>query len=108
MGEASAVSFMNKDVLLQSLNKALQEESHEILLQVVICRLRKTSPTLTNSFFESFSPGDSADPSIGRILSTSLKPTQIVPAGKEIYCRFLLCQLQKPSVGVKAKGTLTC
>ena len=34
--------------------------------------------------------------------------TQIAPEGKEVYCHFLSCQLQKLSVGVTAKGTLLC
>ena len=97
---------MNKDVHLQSLNKALPEESHDILLQVVMCRLRKTSPTLTSSFFESFSPGDSGDPSFGKILNTSLKPPQIVFAGKEIYCRFLLCPVAEALGWCESEGNV--
>ena len=44
-----------------------------ILLQMVICRLRKTSSASTVSFFELFSLGDSAVPSIGKILWPSIE-----------------------------------
>ena len=58
-----------------------------ILLQMVICRLRKTSSASTVSFFELFSLGDSAVPSIGKILCASLKPTQITSPGTELVSK---------------------
>ena len=87
---------MNKDVPLQSLDKD--------------CRVprRKTSSTLTRSFFEFFNLGGSADPSVGKMLSANLRTTQMLPEVKEICCHFPFCQLQKLPVGVKAKGTLIC
>ena len=49
-----------------------------------------------------------ADPSIGRASKANQKLTQIASAGRETCCRFLLCQLQKLSLGIRAKGTLIC
>ena len=82
-GEASAVSFMNKDVLLQSLDKASPERRHVILLQTVTCRRRKTSSTLTISFFELFSRGGSADPSVGRTFSVHQKRLRLPQKGEK-------------------------
>ena len=73
---------MNKDVLLQSLVTAFPEKDRGILLQTIICRQRKTSSTLTSSFFfELSSLGGGDDPSTLRIFSANVRTTRIVPKG---------------------------